>query len=351
MPPARSGETFEHATNAFEVPLMLLAAGSTSRENFVDIDVSSAAWVALLALIVVMLSIDLALHRGNKEPTPRHALVESLVWVACGCAFTAVVATAWGGQAAGEYFAGYLVEKSLSVDNVFVWAVIFSTFAIPLRYQHRVLFWGIFGALVLRAIFIFAGVALIEKFWWLLVVFGVFLIWTGFKVLRHRPDEGMHSHDRAVRWLERFMPVSRELNGHHFFTRINARRAATPLFAALVVVEFTDVIFAVDSVPAVLAVSHEPFLVFSSNAFAILGLRAAYFLLAGWRERLHYLGHGLGAILVFVGIKMALSHWWHMPTGLSLGVIAALLVAAVIASRVKERRLEAEALAAGRARS
>jgi tellurite resistance protein TerC len=326
----------------------MLIAASSRADNFVDIDVPTYAWVGLIALIIAMLAVDLALHRGDKEPTPRHALFESLVWVACGCAFAGVVAVAFGGQASSEYFSAYLIEKSLSVDNVFVWAVIFSTFAIPLRYQHRVLFWGIFGALVLRGIFIGAGVALISRFWWLLVVFGVFLVWTGFKVLRHRADEGVHGHDRAVNVLKRFMPVSNQLDGHNFFTRIDGKKAATPLLAALVVVEFTDVIFAVDSVPAVLAVSHEPFLVFSSNAFAILGLRAAYFLLAGWRERLHYLGHGLGAILIFVGVKMALSHWYHMPTALSLGVIVVLLVAAVVASQVRERRLRTAATAAER---
>jgi tellurite resistance protein TerC len=322
----------------------VLAATSSARDSFVDIDVPVVAWAALLLTIVAMLSLDLALHRGHREPTPGRALIESLVWVACGLSFGVVVWAVWGGGAGGEYLAGYLIEKSLSVDNVFVWAVIFSTFAIPLRYQHRVLFWGVFGALVLRAIFIAAGVTLIERFFWLLVVFGIFLIFTGLRVLRHRSDEGAHGHDRAVALLRRFMPVSPELNGHHFFTRIDARRAATPLLAALVVVEFTDVIFAVDSVPAVLAVSHEPFLVFASNAFAILGLRAAYFLLAGYRERLHYLGHGLGLILVFVGAKMAVSHWWHVPTAISLGVIVLLLTIAVIASRVRERRLNATAL-------
>jgi tellurite resistance protein TerC len=317
-----------------------LVAAANAHEG-VDLDVPPLAWVALLALIGVMLAIDLALHRHDREPTPRRALVESLVWVACGLSFVGVIAALWGGAAAGEYLAGYLVEKSLSVDNVFVWAVLFTTFAIPLRYQHRVLFWGVFGALVLRAIFIFAGVSLIETFWWLLLVFGVFLVYTGIKVMRHRPDEGEQGHDRAVRILERFIPVSHELNGHHFFARIDAKRVATPLFAALVAIELTDVVFAVDSVPAILAVSQEPYLVFASNAFAILGLRAAYFLLAGWRERLHYLGHGLGAILVFVGIKMALSHWWHMPIAPSLLIITTLLVAAVVASRVRERRIEA----------
>ncbi len=327
---------------------MLLSSTAVTKSgeggSFVDIDVPAIAWAGLLLTIVVMLSIDLMLHRGDKEPTPGRALVESLVWVACGLSFGVVVWATWGGAASGEYLSGYLIEKSLSVDNVFVWAVIFSTFAIPLRYQHRVLFWGVFGALVLRAIFIAAGVALIARFWWLLLVFGVFLVYTGIKVLRHRADEGVHGHDRAVGFLRRFMPVSPELDGHHFFTKVNMKRAATPLLAALVVVEFTDVIFAVDSVPAVLAVSHEPYLVFASNAFAILGLRAAYFLLAGWKDRLHYLGHGLGLILVFVGVKMAVSHWVHFPTPISLGVIVALLTVAVVASRIRERRLGASSV-------
>ena len=321
--------------------MSLLAASSSSsaRDSFVDLDVPPIAWAGLLATIVALLAIDLAIHRGHKEPTPGRALIESLAWVTCGLGFGAIVWIAWGGQAGGEYLAGYLIEKSLSVDNVFVWAVIFSTFAIPLRYQHRVLFWGVFGALVLRAIFIVAGVALISRFWWLLVVFGVFLVYTGLKVLRHREDEGVHGHDRAVKFLRRFMPVSPELNGHHFFTMVNAKRAATPLLAALVVVEFTDVIFAVDSVPAVLAVSQETYIVFASNAFAILGLRAMYFLLAGWKDRLHYLGHGLGLILIFVGVKMTVSHWWHLATPISLGVIVVLLTVAVVASRVRERRI------------
>jgi tellurite resistance protein TerC len=321
------------------VTSMLAASERSDADSFVDIDVPPIAWVGLLAVIVFMLSVDLALHRGDKEPTPKRALGESLVWVTFGLGFSLVVAAAWGGQASGEYLSGYLIEKSLSVDNVFVWAVIFSTFAIPLKYQHRVLFWGVFGALVLRAIFIVAGVALISNFWWLLVVFGVFLVYTGLKVLRHRDDEGTHGHDRALKLLQRFMPVSSEYDGHKFFTKVNMKRAATPLFAALVVVEFTDVIFAVDSVPAVLAVSNEPFLVFASNAFAILGLRAMYFLLAGWKDRLHYLGHGLGMILIFVGIKMSVSHWYHFPTAASLGVIVVLLAVAVIASLVRERRL------------
>jgi tellurite resistance protein TerC len=308
------------------------------------IDVSLWHWAALLGLIVALLTVDLLLHRGNHEPTAKHALVESAVWVACGLGFSVVILLLFGGGAFGEYLSGYVIEKSLSIDNVFVWAVIFSTFAIPARYQHRVLFWGIFGALAMRAVFIFAGTALIDRFWWTLLLFGVVLVVSGFKVLRHREDEGNHGHDRAVKLLGRFLPVRSELDGQHFVVREAGKWVATPLLAALVVVEVTDVVFAVDSVPAILAVSREPFIVFSSNAFAILGLRAMYFLLGDARERFHYLAHALGAILVFVGLKMALSHWWHVETLASLGVIIAILVVAITASVLRNRRAEGAAI-------
>jgi tellurite resistance protein TerC len=293
-------------------------------------------------LIAVLLSIDLFVHRGNHEPTIRRALIESGLWIACGLAFSLAVLAAWGGAAFGEYLSGYVIEKSLSVDNVFVWAIIFSTFAIPARYQHRVLFWGIFGALVLRAAFIFAGTALIEQFWWMLLLLGVVLIISGIRVVRHRDDEGVHGHERAVKLLGRFMPVRSELVGQKFVLREAGKWVATPLLAALIVVEVTDVIFAVDSVPAILAVSREPFLVFASNAFAILGLRAMYFLLGGARDRFHYLSHALGAILIFVGIKMTISHWWHFPTAASLGIIVVILAGA-IAFSIRKTRAEARA--------
>jgi len=308
-------------------------------------------WVVLIAVIVVLLTVDLLLHRGNHEPTAKRALVESTAWVACGLGFAVVVLVWMGGQAFSEYLSGYVIEKSLSIDNVFVWAVIFSSFAIPARYQHRVLFWGIFGALVMRAVFIFAGAALIEEFWWMLLVFGVVLLISGFKVLRHKENEGQHGHDRAVKLLGRFLPVRSELAEQHFLVRDAGAPGfgwvATPLLAALVVVEVTDVVFAVDSVPAILAVSRDPFIVFASNAFAILGLRAMYFLLGDARERFHYLAHALGAILVFVGIKMIVSHWWHFPTVASLGVIVAIVAGAIGASIVKTRREVARAAAAG----
>ncbi len=311
----------------------MMLASSSSREKFVDLDVHAWQWGALLAVIVAMLAIDLVRHREAHAPTTREALKESLVWVACGLSFGVVVLVGFGGEAFGEYLSGYLIEKSLSVDNVFVWSLLFTTMAIPIKFQHRVLFWGIFGALALRAAFIFAGTALISRFTWALVVFGLFLVFTGLKIIRHTENEGESVKTTGLGLLKKIMPVSEELDGQKFFTRVNARRAATPLFAALVVVEFTDLIFAVDSVPAILAVSNESYLVFASNAFAILGLRAMYFLLADAKERFHYLSHALGVILLFVGVKMTISNWVHLPTWSSLVVIAVVLTTAIVFSQ------------------
>ncbi|MEX0665909.1 MAG: TerC/Alx family metal homeostasis membrane protein [Acidimicrobiia bacterium] len=311
---------------------MVPLAASDATQRFADIDVEAWHWLALLAVLTVLLTSDLLAHRGNKEPTARRALVESAIWVSFGLTFAGVVLLSWGGTAFSEYLSGYVIEKSLSVDNVFVWSIIFSTFAIPLRYQHRVLFWGVFGALVLRAAFIVGGTTLIDRFWWLLIVFGVILVLSGIKVIRHRDDEGVRGHDSATKLLGRFVPVQKDLAGHHFLVRKAGKWIATPLLAALVVVEVTDVIFAVDSVPAILAVSREPFLVFASNAFAILGLRAMYFLLGDAKQRFHYLSHALGAILIFVGIKMTASRWYHLPTVISLAAIIAIVVAAIVLS-------------------
>lgn len=316
-----------------------LLATESARDNFVDLEVKPIAWVILGVTIMVMLAVDLFRHREDHAPTPRQATLESLGWVACGLGASAAIFWVWGGDAWGEYISGYLIEKSLSVDNVFVWSIIFSTMAIPLKFQHRVLFWGVFGALVLRLIFILVGTALINRFFWLLIVFGVFLIFTGVKIFRHTEDEGEGGATAGLGLLQKVMPVTERFDGHKFFTLENGKRAATPLFAALVVVEVTDVIFALDSVPAVLAVSKEPFIVFASNAFAILGLRAMYFLLANARERFHYLSHGLGAILVFVGIKMSVSHWYHLDTRISLGVIVLLLIGAIVLSERRAKRL------------
>jgi len=247
-----------------------------------------------------------------------------------------------GSQAGGEYYAGFLIEKSLSVDNVFVWAVIFSFFTVPREYQFRVLFWGIFGALALRAIFIFAGVSLIERFEWILYIFGAFLLYTAWKIAHHDEDKQVdYNNNIAMRLVRRLVPTTDQYDGQKLFTRVNAKRVATPLFAVLILIEATDVVFAVDSVPAVLAVSREPFIVFASNAFAILGLRSLYFLLGGMQGKFRYLNVGLGVILAFVGIKMLLigePFEIHLPTYISLGFIAVVLTVAIVASLRADKR-------------
>jgi len=322
-------------------------AADSGRENLVDIDVHAWQWVVLLALIVALLLVDLlVVHREAHEVKTKEAAIESAAWITIGVAFTAVVHWWFGLAASGEYISGYLIEKSLSVDNVFVWALIFAYFAVPQRYQHRVLYWGIFGALVMRAIFIFGGVALITRFSWVLYLFGAFLLYTAGKLLWSKDDEVDPSKSRFLRIVKRFVPSTDQYDGQKLFTRKFGRRLATPLFAVLVLIEATDVIFAVDSVPAVLAVSNEPFIVFASNAFAILGLRALYFLLADMHARFIYLQQGLAVILAFVGIKMIIAEWYHIPTAISLGFIALVLAISIAVSlKVAARRERDEEVA------
>ncbi|MEI7547670.1 MAG: TerC family protein [Actinomycetota bacterium] len=318
---------------------MLLAADETSRK-FVDLDITGLSWVVALTVIVALLLVDiLVLHRTPKIPTVRRAAFETLLWVLVGCSFGLVVLGVWGGSAGGEWFSGYLIEYSLSIDNVFVWAIILSHFAVPPNYQHRVLFWGVFGALVLRAGFIFAGVALVHRFEVTLVCFGLFLLYTAIKLVLEGDEEDANPADSPfMRLVQRAVPSTSELDGQRLFTRIDGRRLATPLFAVLVLVELTDVLFAVDSVPAVLAVSGEQFIVFTSNAFAIMGLRSLYFLLADMRARFGYLQQGLSIILAFVGVKMILSFFdVHIATWLSLLVIA-LVLASSVAFSVRRTR-------------
>ncbi len=320
------------------VPAPLLAAAEGGG-SFADVNVPLWGWAALLAGISVLLIADLLIvHRRPHAVGFREAAIESSVWIALGVAFTGVVAVWLGGDAAGEYITGYLIEKSLSIDNVFVWAVLFSYFAVPREYQFRVLFWGIFGALVMRAIFIFAGVALLERFEWVLYIFGAFLVVTAVRIARHQETEVHPERNPVLKLLQRIVPSTNEYDGQKMFTRRTGKRLATPLFIVLVLVETTDVVFAVDSVPAILAVSREPFIVFASNAFAILGLRALYFLLAGMAGKFRYLNIGLGVILAFVGIKMMIAEFWHAPTWLSLGVIAIALTVSIVASLRADRR-------------
>ena len=319
--------------------ILLAATEPVTTSNFASFEVPGWAWVALIAAITIMLVADLLLvHRTPHEISIKEAAIESAVWISIGLSFTLVMLFWQGPTASGEYLAGYLIEKSLSIDNVFVWAVIFSYFAVPRMYQFRVLFWGIFGALVLRAVFIFAGVALIERFDWILYVFGVFLLFTAWRIARHDETEVHPENNPVLKLVQKVVPSTPELDGQKLFTRRYGRLLATPLFAVLILVETTDVVFAVDSIPAILAVSREEFIVFSSNAFAILGLRALYFLLAGMSGRFRYLNTGLGVILAFVGVKMLIADFYHMPTWLSLLVIAVVLTVTIWASLRAERR-------------
>ncbi len=312
-----------------------------ARERFAYLEVELWHWFALIGFIVALVVIDLLLvHRTAHVITVKEATIESAVWISIGLAFTGVIfllgADGDQGKAATEYLSGFLIEKSLSIDNVFVWAVIFSFFAVPREYQFRVLFWGIFGALVLRAAFIVAGTALIEQFDFVLYVFGLFLLYTAWIIAHHDETEVVdYNQNFAMRAVRRLVPTTTEYDGQRLFTLRNAKRVATPLFAVLVLIEATDVVFAVDSVPAILAVSREKFIVFSSNAFAILGLRSLFFLLGGMAGKFRYLNVGLGVILAYVGIKMLLVGppvEWHPPTYLSLVVIGVVLTVAIVAS-------------------
>jgi tellurite resistance protein TerC len=290
-------------------------------------------WGAFVAFILAMLAIDLfVFHRDAHEVSFREAGLWSAIWVALGLAFGAFLWAWQGGQVAGEYVAGYLIEKSLSVDNIFVFALIFGYFAVPAKYQHRVLFWGVVGALVFRAIFIAAGAALLEHVHWTIYVFGAFLVFTGIRMARSSGTHVDPSKNRVLRAFRRVVPVTDAYEGQRMLIRRAGRWMATPLLAVLIIVETTDVIFAVDSIPAIFAVTDETFLVFTSNAFAILGLRALYFLLAGMLGRFRYLRFGLAAVLVFVGAKMLLADVWTTPIWASLAVIVVTIGCSVLVS-------------------
>jgi tellurite resistance protein TerC len=312
---------------------MLARLTAADAAKFAEFDVAPWQWIAFIAVVAILLLADLFfVHRDAHEVTFREAAIESAVWISIGLAFGLVVLWWHGGQAAGEYYAGYLIEESLSVDNVFVWAVILSFFAVPKEFQFRVLFWGVFGALVLRAGFIFAGIALIQTFSWVLYIFGVFLIYTAWKIAFHDETEVDPEHNIVLRMVRKVVPSTTEYDGQKLFTKVNAKRVATPLLAVLIMVETTDVLFAADSIPAILAVTQNQFIVFSSNAFAILGLRSLYFCLAGMADRFRYLNTGLGVILAFVGVKMLLSDVYHFPTPAALAVIVVVLFVAIVAS-------------------
>jgi tellurite resistance protein TerC len=293
-------------------------------------------WVAFNAFVLAMLAVDLGvLHRHAHEVKLKEALAWSGVWIALALLFALGMYYWFGPQAALEFLTGYIIEKSLSVDNIFVFVLIFSYFRVPALYQHKVLFWGILGALVMRAIFIFAGIALLQRLHWIIYIFGALLIFTGIKMVTEKDKEIHPDKNPVLRLFRRLVPVTENYHADHFFVKQAGHYAATPLFVVLLVVETTDVIFAVDSIPAILGITVNPFIVYTSNVFAILGLRALYFALAGVMQLFHYLHYGLSAILVFVGVKMLLADVYKLPVAVALGVIAGILLIAVIASLMR----------------
>lgn len=302
-------------------------------------ETQTLAWIVFNGLVLAVLALDLAVfHRRPHALGMKEALAWVVLWVSLAAGFAGLVYYWKGSNAALQFATGYLIEESLSVDNMFVFLMIFSYFAVPRVYQHQVLFWGILGALVMRAVMIFAGVALINRFHWVLYLFGAFLIFTGFKMAFQKDKEIHPEANPVLRLVRRFLPVTERYDGGRFVVKNNGRYALTPLFVVLVMIETTDLVFALDSIPAVLAISRDPFIVYTSNVFAILGLRALFFAVAGAMELFQYLNYGLAAILVFIGVKMLVAEFFPIPVGIALGVVGGILLIAVGASLVMRRR-------------
>lgn len=301
-------------------------------------------WILFNAFVLLMLALDLGVfHRKSHDVSLREALTWTAVWIVLALIFNGIIYYWKGQQQALEFFTGYLVEKALSVDNIFVFIMIFTYFQVPSKYQHKVLFWGILGALIMRVIFIFAGVALIEKFHFTIYIFGALLIYTGYKMFFHNNTKIEPDKNPVIRFFKRFMPVTPTLQQDKFFVKIDGKRFATPLFLVLILIETTDLIFAVDSIPAILAITQDQFIVYTSNVFAILGLRSLYFALAGVVNRFWLLSYGLAVVLVFVGVKMLMIDVYKIPIELSLAFIASIITLSVILSfKIKQPKKVSE---------
>ncbi|HSJ13457.1 MAG TPA: TerC family protein [Longimicrobiales bacterium] len=299
------------------------------------------AWVGFIGFVLVMLAIDLGIfHKQAHVIGFREATIWSIVWVVLSLVFGVGIYLVAGSEHALEYLTGYLIEKSLSVDNLFVFVAIFSYLGIPARYQHRVLFWGILGALIMRGGFVALGAALINRFDWVMYIFGALLVLTGVRIAIRREESFAAEENRAVRFAQSLMPVARGFVGFHFFVHEDGRWKATPLLLALVLIELSDIMFAVDSIPAIFGVTREPYIVFTATVMALLGLRAMYFLLAGMLDRFRHLHFGLAAVLVFVGLKMLAEPWVHVPIWFSLGFILVAILLSGYTSWRAERRAE-----------
>lgn len=294
-------------------------------------------WGAFAGSVLALMTVDYLLFGRTPHMSFRIAMLRSLLCVAVGLGFAGFVYSRMGSNASLQYLTAYVVEESLSVDNLFVFLVLFNYFGLTESRQQRVLFWGIAGAVVMRGVFIGAGAALLHRFHWMMYVFGAFLIYTGAKLLFKTEEDSNPEDNAALKLARRYVRTTSEYHGDHFWVMQEGKRFATPLFLVLIVIELTDVIFAVDSVPAVLAISHDTYVVYTSNIMAILGLRALYFVLAGMMGRFHYLGSGLALILLFIGFKMVAAHWVHLPTWASLGVIMGILASAVGVSLLRPR--------------
>ena len=296
---------------------------------------SPLLWSVFSVFVVGMLILDLGVFsRKPHEVHVKEALTWSAVWVALSMVFNGWIYYQFGQQKALEFLTGYVIEKALSVDNIFVFVILFASFAVPKIYQHRVLFWGVIGAIVMRAVFIGLGAALISRFHWIMYLFGAILIITGIKLLKEGDADPHPERNPIYKFAKKIIPAVPDYHGKAFLIRQNGRRFATPLLLVLIAIEATDVVFAVDSIPAIFAITTDPFIVYTSNIFAILGLRAMYFLLAGVIDKFHYLKMGLAAVLLFVGTKMVIVHWYKVPIALSLGAIAGILALSVIASLI-----------------
>lgn len=311
-------------------------------------DHSFILWAVFNVFIVAMLIVDLVvLHKEDEKVSIKEALVWTGVWIALALLFGIGVYYYMGSATALDYYTGYLIEKSLSVDNIFVFLLVFSYFQVPDQYQHKVLFWGIFGALVMRLIFIFTGVALLNRFHWIIYIFGGFLVFTGIKLAFDIDKEVHPERNPILKLVRKVFPTTKSYHGSKFYIRRMGKIILTPLFIVLVVIETTDLVFALDSIPAILAITRDEFIIYSSNAFAILGLRALFFAVAGIMRIFHYLHYGLALILVFVGIKMLLSEFYHIPTPYALAVIGTTLTVSIIASILnpkEEKPLKEESL-------
>ena len=295
--------------------------------------------IAFAVVVLLMMAVDLGVfNRKAHEIGFREALIWSIVWTVVALLFNGAVFLSLGPERGLEFFTGYLIERALSFDNLFVFVLIFSYFGVPRRFHHRALFWGVIGALVTRALFIAAGVALIVRFEWILYLFGVILVYSGWKMLKEKDVEVHPDRNLIIRAARTLFPVTADFGAGRFFIRKDRRLFLTPLFLVLITIETTDIVFAVDSIPAVFGVTHDPFIAFTSNIFAILGLRASYFLLESVLKTFVYLSHGLSVVLIFIGTKMLLADFVHIPTGISLAVVMLVLIVAVVLSLVKQRR-------------